>query len=144
MDLGLTRAADSGLSGMSRAASARCASFSSVGTGRIVTVLGSSIGWYEALLRDSVGIAFGVISTVATLIGFLRVPESSWSHHWMQQAKLLHDARPAWGRAAGTAAAVWSWSELVVLLLNRRRRALHDFIAGTVVIRKGQPSGSSS
>jgi uncharacterized RDD family membrane protein YckC len=29
----------------------------------------------------------------------------------------------------------WLWSELVVLLLNAKRRALHDFIAGTVVIR---------
>jgi uncharacterized RDD family membrane protein YckC len=29
----------------------------------------------------------------------------------------------------------WLWSELVVLRLNQKRRALHDFIAGTVVIR---------
>jgi uncharacterized RDD family membrane protein YckC len=30
---------------------------------------------------------------------------------------------------------IWTSSELVVILLNRRRRALHDFIAGTVVVR---------
>jgi len=29
------------------------------------------------------------------------------------------------------------WSEFVVLLTNRKRRALHDFIAGTVVILRG-------
>jgi uncharacterized RDD family membrane protein YckC len=28
----------------------------------------------------------------------------------------------------------WLASEFIVLLLNRRRRALHDFIAGTVVV----------
>ena len=29
---------------------------------------------------------------------------------------------------------LWTWSELIVMLFNQRRRALHDFIAGTVVI----------
>jgi uncharacterized RDD family membrane protein YckC len=28
------------------------------------------------------------------------------------------------------------WGEFLVLLTNRERRALHDFIAGTVVVRK--------
>jgi uncharacterized RDD family membrane protein YckC len=31
---------------------------------------------------------------------------------------------------------VWIFSEFVVLLTNKKRRALHDFMAGTVVIRK--------
>ena len=31
---------------------------------------------------------------------------------------------------------LWTWSELIVMLTNRQRRALHDFIAGTVVIKK--------
>ena len=31
---------------------------------------------------------------------------------------------------------IWIWSEFVVLLFNRRKRAIHDFIAGTVVILK--------
>ncbi len=30
----------------------------------------------------------------------------------------------------------WMMSELIVLLFNKRKRALHDFIAGTVVIKK--------
>jgi uncharacterized RDD family membrane protein YckC len=32
--------------------------------------------------------------------------------------------------------AIYSWtaSEVVVLLFNRKKRALHDFIAGTVVV----------
>jgi uncharacterized RDD family membrane protein YckC len=37
--------------------------------------------------------------------------------------------------AYGLVSNAWTLSELVVLMLNRRRRALHDFIAGTVVIR---------
>ena len=32
----------------------------------------------------------------------------------------------------------WAWflTEIITMLLNNRRRALHDFIAGTVVVRK--------
>ena len=41
------------------------------------------------------------------------------------------------------ASQVWLWSELVVLLLNKKRRALHDFIAGTVVV-KVSPHPSAS
>jgi uncharacterized RDD family membrane protein YckC len=33
---------------------------------------------------------------------------------------------------------IWTVSELVVLLMNEKRRALHDFIAGTVVIHTAE------
>jgi uncharacterized RDD family membrane protein YckC len=102
---------------------------------KVVTVAGDAIAWREALLRDSVAIGFGIISTAATMVALLHIPESSFSHDAGQQSLLLQAAQPAWGRAAGIAGGVWFWSELLVLLFNRQRRALHDFIAGTVVIR---------
>jgi uncharacterized RDD family membrane protein YckC len=37
---------------------------------------------------------------------------------------------------------VWIWSEIIVLLFNRRKRALHDFIAGTVVIHTSSTMNS--
>ena len=33
----------------------------------------------------------------------------------------------------------WLLAELIVMLLNRKRRALHDFVAGTVVISLRKP-----
>ena len=35
---------------------------------------------------------------------------------------------------------IWVLSELVVLLLNKKRRTLHDFIAGTVVLHLSAPA----
>ena len=102
---------------------------------KIVTVSGARIGYREALLRESVGIGFGIISTAAHLVAVMNVPESKWSYDWTQQAQLLNDAEPRWGQAAMTLLSAWFWGELLVLLFNRKRRALHDFIAGTVVIR---------
>jgi uncharacterized RDD family membrane protein YckC len=31
---------------------------------------------------------------------------------------------------------IWGWSEIIVLLTNEKRRALHDFLAGTVVTQE--------
>jgi uncharacterized RDD family membrane protein YckC len=30
---------------------------------------------------------------------------------------------------------LWSWAEIITMLTNKKRRAVHDFIAGTVVVR---------
>jgi len=43
---------------------------------------------------------------------------------------------PAWYSLVSTLSQVWWWSEFIVLLFNKRKRAIHDFMAGTVVIKK--------
>jgi uncharacterized RDD family membrane protein YckC len=30
---------------------------------------------------------------------------------------------------------LWFWAEIITMLTNRKRRSVHDFIAGSVVIR---------
>ena len=30
---------------------------------------------------------------------------------------------------------IWIWSEVIVLLFNKRKRAIHDFMAGTVIVK---------
>jgi len=101
---------------------------------KVMTVAGTPI----ASLRDSVTIGLGIVSTGASIVAFLHVPDSTWSHDWIEQARLLSHARPSWGRVASVATTMWFWGELVGLLFNRKRRALHDFIAETVVIREDQ------
>jgi uncharacterized RDD family membrane protein YckC len=47
-----------------------------------------------------------------------------------------------WDRAIDIFQNVWICSEVFVVLLNRRKRALHDFIGGTVVIKKQFAEGT--
>jgi uncharacterized RDD family membrane protein YckC len=49
---------------------------------------------------------------------------------------LLGFVGPSWEPYERVLLQIWIWSELIVMLTNKRRRALHDFIAGTVVIRR--------
>ena len=102
---------------------------------KVLTVDCDPIGWRRAMLRNSVEVGFGIISTAATIVTLLHLPASTFSLDWRQQAEAHTNALPAWGRHAGTLAGLWFWSELLVLLFNRKRRALHDFIAGTIVVR---------
>jgi uncharacterized RDD family membrane protein YckC len=43
-----------------------------------------------------------------------------------------------WFEGLFFASKIYSWSEIFVLLTNKKRRALHDYIAGTVVIHDPQ------
>lgn len=53
---------------------------------------------------------------------------------FMERSKRIIALAPHWYRIADITLEVWIWSEFVVMMTNRKRRALHDFIAGTIVI----------
>jgi uncharacterized RDD family membrane protein YckC len=54
---------------------------------------------------------------------------------FLERAKRMVELTPPWYHPLQIVQNVWVWGELIVLLTNRKRRALHDFIAGTVVVR---------
>ncbi len=104
---------------------------------RITKPDGSPIGWPEAWKRSSVDIGFALVMLVLQVIALTRVDNSAYSHAALhERLKLLHDHYPRSYFAVHALNQIWTWSELLVLLCNKRRRALHDFIAGTVVINK--------
>lgn len=53
---------------------------------------------------------------------------------FMERTKRMIELAPSWYRPLQWVQNAWVWGELIVLLTNRKRRALHDFIAGTVVV----------
>lgn len=71
------------------------------------------IGYAMAIRRESTWIVWGGLT--------------AFSLHW------LNDAMPSVAASISTAETVWWFADILVLLLNSRRRAIHDFIGGTVV-----------
>jgi uncharacterized RDD family membrane protein YckC len=102
---------------------------------RVVSTTGDTIAWREAWRRSSVEMLLGLMASASSLIAMTRLPDAGWGGSWLQLAEQLRPLEPVWSSWATAAVQVWVWSQLVVLLLNRERRALHDFIAGTVVIK---------
>jgi uncharacterized RDD family membrane protein YckC len=101
---------------------------------RVVKLNGERIGWREAWLRSSVDIGFASLGDISRTIALVRLSDADFDVGWRQRAQAIIALEPHTLRWVGFAAGCWGWSEVFVMLLNRRRRALHDFIAGTVVV----------
>jgi uncharacterized RDD family membrane protein YckC len=104
---------------------------------RITRPDGREIGWSQALLRSCVDLSFHSVLVAFGVYALMQIDREVYlSAGVFEQDELLEGLYPAWYSFVDRAANVWYWSELVVLLLNKRKRALHDFIAGTVVIHR--------
>jgi uncharacterized RDD family membrane protein YckC len=101
---------------------------------RVVRTTGERIGWREAWLRSSFDVVFSVLGVVSSFIALAAIADGQYyGVGWMQRAQNLQALEPTWLAWTSTASRIWIWSEVVMMLFNNRRRALHDFIAGTVV-----------
>lgn len=107
---------------------------------RITRTDGSQVGYREALLRYSVLFVFSSLQSIALIIATLSMSDMEYSSLTfdVRSAKLVEIA-PSWYQPIYILMNIWIWSEFIVMLTNKRRRAIHDFMAGTVVIRVAQP-----
>lgn len=98
---------------------------------------GSPVGYREALLRYLPQGLLGVILLVATIIADFQLTDAEFfsAPSFIERAQLVKAATPVWAGPFEVLMHLWIWSEFIVMMTNRKRRALHDFIAGTVVIR---------
>jgi uncharacterized RDD family membrane protein YckC len=112
---------------------------------RVQPVGGGPLTWRHVLRRSGVDLLASSLIGSGTLIGLSRVPFATYAAAaWPERAQLLEAAVP-WATWVNGAYMVWLLSEFVVILTNRQRRALHDFIASTVVVvTRGQPTPAPS
>jgi uncharacterized RDD family membrane protein YckC len=101
---------------------------------RVVCTTGERIGWREAWLRSSVDVIFAIFGAISLFAALAAIADTDYyAVDWIQRTKNISVLEPTWLGWTSTANQIWAWSELIVMLFNKRRRALHDFIAGTVV-----------
>jgi len=104
---------------------------------RITRPDGVKIGWTEAWKRSAVDIVFAFLTLCVRVWALTQVNAEEYSAaRFFERMRLLGSHYPYWFSAITILRHVWIWSEVVVLLFNKRKRALHDFIAGTVVVHK--------
>ena len=115
---------------------------------RICRTDGSAIGYREAILRESVQTVLGGVLTIGMLMALLSVSSADYlSYELIERAEFLREHAPAWYGFVDNCYNVWLFSEYIVMLTNKRRRSLHDLIAGTVVIHEvsqDQQSGDAA
>jgi uncharacterized RDD family membrane protein YckC len=113
---------------------------------------GGPVSYRRALLRDVGAIAFGAVGTLI-LIDLVRDGNREYFRVFdgpalepydpenpVSPGELFRDslsaAFPNWQlMVVSVVQWIWAIGELVTMLSNRRRRAIHDFIGGTMVVR---------
>jgi len=102
---------------------------------RVTKIDGARVTMREGFLRHMVDLVLAILASLGMLVALYSISLVDFeSKGLFDRIKLLQSTEPPWARWNHTAQNLWVWSELVVLLLNKKRRALHDFIAGTVVV----------
>ena len=106
---------------------------------RVASLDGSVISWKQAFLRSSVGLGLGALAAISTFGALFAMTDGEFSNlSWIELAGRKSELSP-FINEINIATQIWVWSEVVVLLFNRKRRALHDFIAGSVVVETSEP-----
>jgi uncharacterized RDD family membrane protein YckC len=117
---------------------------------RIKKLDGTRIGYREVTLRYSVDFLLGAGSSFALIVTALSLTDTQYfaATSFTAKAQLLKELEPTWGKLLTVATNVWIWSEFIVMMTNEKRRALHDFLAGTVVLcddaQPGAPADASA
>src|SRR5262245_9971836 len=99
---------------------------------KVLDLSETKLRFQQALLRDSVPILIEVVGCILGLSVVLQgwSPTNAFSNPFTwSAAKKLHML--AW--------VVWLFAEVLILLTNDKRRAVHDLIAGSVVVRTRVP-----
>jgi len=97
---------------------------------------GERIQWRQVILREIVAFVLSSLTTVAYIIATVRMSDAEFgSLTNFERMARIDELYPVWQKPAYWLYQLWMWGEFIVLLTNKRKRALHDFIAGTVVIK---------
>lgn len=101
----------------------------------ILKLDGDPVGYREAILRYLPAFIIGFLLSLANLVPYLRMSDAEYSSYsFMARSVHLQSLTPVWAYPVAGLGAIWMLAEVIVLLTNHKRRAIHDFIAGTVVV----------
>ncbi|HLA72209.1 MAG TPA: RDD family protein [Steroidobacteraceae bacterium] len=105
---------------------------------KVVMLDGTPVTTNAAIIRYSVQlILYGLSSLGLAIAGFTLTDAEFQSLGYLQKIQALSTHAPGWNAAVTWSAQGWYVVGAIVMLCNDKRRALHDFLAGTVVIRTG-------
>lgn len=102
---------------------------------KVIDLDGGEIGYQQAFYRHAVDVILGILYALVHGYVLLTLNEDMYyGLGFKEQQEYLESLSPPFEEFINSAIQTWIWSELMVLQFNRKRRAIHDYIAGTVVV----------
>lgn len=106
---------------------------------RIVMTDGSAITTQAATLRYAVMALLSALSSAALAIASRQITDDAYmASSYLEKINTLSQLSPPWKDSVNGVIGLWVIASVVVMLCNRRRRTVHDFIARSVVVRTDQ------
>ena len=105
---------------------------------RIVCLDGSAAGYRQALQRYSVLFLLTALESASLLMATLKLPDDEFLLRGPLTPTDPMIAVTFWYQAIMMMMLAWTLSEFIIILFNKRRRSLQDYMAGTVVILNPQ------
>lgn len=102
---------------------------------RVTDVKGKQISWKQSFARSSVDLtAGGYWLAVVIPITFALSPDVFQGQGYGDLFQVIKPQLPSSLETVDMFMALWALSEFFTMMLNTKRRAIHDFIGGTVVV----------
>lgn len=103
---------------------------------KILKINGDEIGWKEAILRNIISTIMGIFGIFVTIFCVQQANNEIYlSKTWMEKGLYITSFAPKLFKIQIWANNIWMYSELIILMLNKLKRAIHDYIAGTVIVK---------
>lgn len=94
-----------------------------------------AITFRDALIRSSVDLSFVIILLTGQIIAYASISiEEMQSASFAQRGLIVMNNTPLVVIIVMALQQYWTWSEVAVVMFNRRRKAIHDYMAKTVVV----------
>lgn len=105
---------------------------------KVVNLDGRDISWKTAVLRSTPEFLFAFFAVIGICLATISIPETVLRDmDRRQRNQMTYENMPEFIQWACWAFFAWLVLDIMVLFLNKKKRALHDFIAGTMVIHTG-------
>jgi len=101
---------------------------------KVEQVDGSRLTWKGTWLRSCPVIAIYIVAGAGSAYSINSIPPDSFMlASYTQKGRLVREHKPSWAQLSSQASLIWVFAEAVVLGASKQKRAIHDFLGGTIV-----------
>lgn len=103
---------------------------------KVLKLNGDDVGWKEAFLRNLIPFIFSLTGLGITIFCVIKANNKVYmSKSWQYKQVYLYSFAPNLYDVNKWVNMSMVFSELLILMFNKRKRAIHDYIAGTVIVK---------
>ena len=103
---------------------------------KIIQKNGDDVNWNAAIYRYAVDFCLAVLGIYLIIMTLNSIDDSFYAGlGFTKKYTLISTLNPTFSKIQSWINYLWAISGTIVLLANPRKRAIHDFIAGTVVVK---------